>query len=320
MASQTRRASAADLMKRRLADSFTRATGYRLQKVQTAPAPSAPAAVGPHEPLPPPTADQASGVPLARLQEIRTTRGDRLLEAPTFVLSSIRSGSTLLRVILNTHSQIHAPHELHLRKLSVQLADKYVTRAMREIGLNRDELQFLLWDRLLHREMVRHGKQRVVNKTPGDAFIWRRILRAWPDAKFIFLLRHPAAVVDSWQKARPDWTRDRVAEDVLRFMVAVESVRQQHDGLTVRYEDLTRQPELETRRICEFIGVDWEEQMLNYGEGVHGRFRAGLGDWSAKIKSGEIQPVTELPPDDAVPVSLREITAAWGYLNTSSPV
>jgi hypothetical protein len=305
-------------MKRRLADSFTRATGYRLQKVQTTPAQRV--VIEQREPLPPALSDMTSGVPLSRLQEIRAARGDRLLEAPTFVLSSIRSGSTLLRVILNTHSQIHAPHELHLRKLSVQLADKYVTRAMREIGLNRDELQFLLWDRLLHREMVRHGKQRVVNKTPGDAFIWRRILRAWPDAKFIFLLRHPAAVVDSWQKARPDWTRDRVAEDVLRFMVAVENVRQQHEGLTVRYEDLTIAPERETRRICEFIGVGWEEQMLRYGEGAHGRFKAGLGDWSAKIKSGEIQPVTELPADDAVPASLREISAAWGYLRASSPV
>jgi hypothetical protein len=319
MPSQTRRATAADQIKRRLADSFTRATGYRLQKVQTVPA-AEPATSGPRVPVPPPLAGDVKGVPLSRLQEMRTARGDRLLEAPTFVLSSIRSGSTLLRVVLNTHSQIHAPHELHLRKINVQLTDKYVTKAMREIGLNRDEMQFLLWDRLLHREMVRHGKQRVVNKTPGDVFIWERILRAWPDAKFIYLLRHPAAVVDSWQKARVDWTRDRVAEDVLRFMVAVEEVRQQHDGLTVRYEDLTTHPDRETRRICEFIGVPWEEQMLHYGEAAHGRFRAGLGDWSAKIKSGEIQPVTELPPDDAVPASLRDISAAWGYLGASSRV
>src|SRR3954467_12084339 len=40
--------------------------------------------------------------------------GDRLLEQPVFVLSSIRSGSTLLRVLLNSHTAIHAPHELHL--------------------------------------------------------------------------------------------------------------------------------------------------------------------------------------------------------------
>jgi hypothetical protein len=316
MASETRRALAAAGLRRRLAARFTEVTGYRLQKVQTLPGP----ARALQAPLPPPPAERTPAVPLHRLEQERDARGDRLLEAPGFVLSSVRSGSTLLRVILNTHSQIYAPHELHLRSLGVQLGDRYVTNAMREMGLNKDELQFLLWDRVLHREMVRHGKHRVVNKTPSDAFIWRRVLRAWPDAKFIYLLRHPAAVVDSWQKARRQWPRERVAEDVLRYMIKVEEARQHRDGLTVRYEDLTTDPEGQTRRICEFLGVDWEPQMLDYRQGDHGRFRAGLGDWTGKIKSGEIQPVRELPPDDAVPSVLRDISAAWGYLGASSRV
>lgn len=316
MASETRRPVAAAGVKRRLADRFTQLTGYRLQKVQTLPA--APATL--REPLPPSPEEQTPAVSLARLQQERAARGDRLLESPGFVMSSVRSGSTLLRVILDTHSQIYSPHELHLRRLTVELADRYVTKAMREMGLNRDELQFLLWDRVLHREMVRRGKQRVVNKTPSDALIWRRILRAWPDAQFIYLLRHPAAVVASWQKARPEWPRERIAEDVLRYMVKVEEARQSRDGLTVRYEDLTVDPERETRRICEYLGVQWEAAMLDYRAGDHGRFRAGLGDWTGKIKSGRIQPVRELPPDDAVPPVLRDIGAAWGYLGASSRV
>src|SRR3954470_10054533 len=44
----------------------------------------------------------------------------RLVRSPVFVLSSVRSGSTLLRVLLNSHSQIRAPHELHLRTLQVR--------------------------------------------------------------------------------------------------------------------------------------------------------------------------------------------------------
>jgi hypothetical protein len=36
---------------------------------------------------------------------------DRLLRAPVFVLSPPRSGSTLLRVVLNSHPLLHAPHE-----------------------------------------------------------------------------------------------------------------------------------------------------------------------------------------------------------------
>jgi Sulfotransferase family len=255
--------------------------------------------------------------PSAR-RRARAGAGDRLLTKPVFVLSSIRSGSTLLRVMLNTHSHIYAPHELHLSGLKVQLRNRYVTSAMEELGLDADTLQYLLWDRLLHRELLRQGKRILVNKTPSDALMWRRIVECWPDARFIFLLRHPAAVTDSWQRARKDWTRDQVAEDVLRYMVALEEARTARGGLTVRYEELTTEPERETRRICQFLNVAWEPKMLQYGEGNHGKFRAGLGDWSPRIKSGTIQPAKPPPPPDQIPPALVDISTRWGYLKHSS--
>lgn len=262
-------------------------------------------------PAAPPLRSEASA---EAIREARAVAGDRLLERPVFVLSSIRSGSTLLRVMLNTHSAIHAPHELHLRGLGVSMKSQYVTKAMAELGLDADHLQYLLWDRLLHREMVRHAKQVLVNKTPSDAFIWRRIVECWPDVRFVFLLRHPAATTDSWSRARKNWTRDQAAEDVLRYMVAVEEARTEHGGLTVKYEDITTDPEREMKRVCEFIGVEWEPQMLDYGQGDHGDFRAGLGDWSRRIKSGKVQPVERLPSPEETPASLIDISTRWGYL------
>ncbi len=247
----------------------------------------------------------------------RALPGDRLLERPVFVLSSIRSGSTLLRVMLNTHSAIHSPHELHLGGISVELRGRFVAPAMDEIGMDSAQLQYLLWDRLLHREMVRHGKSVMVNKTPSDAFRWRRILECWPDARFIFLLRHPAAITDSWAKWRPDWTRDRVAEDVRRYMVAVQSARAKHGGLTLKYEDITVDPEREMKRVCEFIDVAWEPAMVDYGRGEHGTFEVGLGDWGERIRSGEVQPVGRLPTRDETPASLIEISTQWGYLDAT---
>jgi hypothetical protein len=83
--------------------------------------------------------------------------------------------------------------------------------------------------------------------------------------------------------------------------------------------DLTIDPERESRRICEYLGVDREATMLDYRAGEHGRFRAGLGDRTGRITSGEIQPVRELPPDSAVPSVPREIGAAWGSLGASPP-
>jgi sulfotransferase family protein len=255
-----------------------------------------------------------TGSSLRALEQSRALTGDRLLQGPVFILSSVRSGSTLLRAVLNAHSKIHAPHELHLTGVKVQLSNKYTRSALAELDLDTSLMQYLLWDRLLHRELMRHGKQVIANKTPSDAMMWERIVASWPDVKFIYLLRHPAAVTDSWQRARKDWSRSQVAEDVLRYMVAVEDARTNRGGLTVRYEDLTIEPERETKRMCEFIGVDWEPGMLDYGAAAQGTFRAGLGDWSKRIRSGRITAVERLPEPEEIPAELIDISKKWGYL------
>ena len=244
--------------------------------------------------------------------------GDRLVDAPVFILCTMRSGSTLLRVLLNSHSHIHAPHETHLYDVSVQLDRKWSKRAMKEMGLDAGRLEYLLWDRLLHRELAGSGKHVIVEKTPNNVFIADRLHECWPDARFIFLLRHPAAVARSRGAYRSDDDdNNENSKFILRYCSALERARRAYDGLTVRYEELTADPEVETRRICEFLDLEWEASMLDYGRFDHGRYRAGLGDWAEKIKTGRIQPPD--PPPDHIPEPLREVCAIWGYLPSASP-
>ena len=235
----------------------------------------------------------------------------RLLTTPTFVLSTVRSGSTLLRVLLDSHSQICAPQELNLRDLNVTARDQYAERALREIGLDVSELEYVLWDWVLNRELEESGKRLLVSKAPRNVFVVERIVECWPDARFIFLLRHPAAIARSRHEARPQDTEDRNLTMVLRYAEALEKARQGYDGLTVRYEELAGDPSRETRRLCEFLGVPWEQSMIDYGRFAHGRYRAGVGDWGEKIKSGAVQPPE--PPPDVTPPALEALAVAWGY-------
>jgi len=241
-------------------------------------------------------------------------RGDRLLEAPAFIVSTVRSGSTLLRVLLDSHSQIHSPPELHLRDLAVQLKSAYAERSLAEIGLDATRLEHLLWDRVLHRELQDSGKRLLVNKTPNDVFIVDRIRTCWPDARFLFLLRHPAEIARSRQEVRPQDTAEDNAAMVLRYGEALEQARSTYDGLTVRYEDLATDTTAVAQRLCSFLGVGFEPQMLDYGRFDHGRYRPGLGDWKDKIKSGRVQPPAPLPAPEDVPPALRGLGEAWGYL------
>ncbi|HEX2312286.1 MAG TPA: sulfotransferase [Thermomonospora sp.] len=241
------------------------------------------------------------------------SKNPRLVDSPVFVLSCQRSGSTLLRVLLNSHSRIRAPHELHLKTVQVNLTASFTGEVMRELGLDRTELEHMLWDRILHHELQRSGKSIIVEKTPSNSYNWRRLQRAWPRARFVFLLRHPASIVGSVMNRRGGAVLEDVVAEVLKHAEGVEEARERAPGITVRYEDLTADPERETRRLCEFLGVEWEPGMLEYGKQDHGPFKAYFGDWSSNLKSGRIQPARERSPDEKLPDELAHIARAWGY-------
>ncbi|MFF8092853.1 sulfotransferase family protein [Streptomyces sp. NPDC016675] len=240
---------------------------------------------------------------------------DRLLRRPVFIISSIRSGSTLLRMMMDAHPRLHAPHELHLGRMEVVCTNWFSERAMSALGLARGDLEHLLWDRVLHRELTRSGKDFVVEKTPANAYMYRRLKDCWPDARFVFLLRHPESTARSWHESDPvKRPYDKAVEDVLPYLTAVEEARTADaDGFTVRYEDVTEDPEREMRRLCAFLGLDYAPAMLHYGARKGGELVRGLGDWRENIRTGTVQPGRALPADDAIPEPLRAASAAWGY-------
>jgi hypothetical protein len=284
--------------KKRINDALTKTTGYHLERSPRA-------------------ASKARG----RRARRGLRKGDRLVREPVFVMCTLRSGSTLLRVLLNSHSKIHAPHEIHLRYISVNLDRKWSERSMKEMGLDAETLRYLLWDRILQRELSGSGKPIVVDKTPNNVFIADQLRACWPDARFIYLLRHPAAIAESrrnWFKGNPEKYDEEQNHDLIRrYCEALEEARQTYDGITVRYEELTEDPNKVTHDICEFLGVEWEPSMLEYGKQEHGRYKSGLGDWSENIKSGEVQKAKPPPPE--TPEPLRAIAAKWGYLTEDSP-
>ncbi|MEV7885988.1 sulfotransferase [Streptomyces sp. NPDC088357] len=237
----------------------------------------------------------------------------RLVEAPVFVLSSVRSGSTLLRVLLNSHSRIRAPHEMHLRTVHVQLARDFTAEAMKALELDKTELEHMLWDRVLHLELARSGRDVIVDKTPANALIWPRLHRCWPQAKFIVLLRHPGAVITSLTNRRTDPDRAAIRAEVLEYAEKLEEARAALDAQVITYEELTAEPERITRGLCAYLGLPWESGMLDYGDQDHGAFRPQLGDWSSTIRSGRVQPAREADAAVELPSRLAELAQAWGY-------
>ncbi|XUL92448.1 sulfotransferase family protein [Streptomyces galilaeus] len=246
-------------------------------------------------------------------------RAPRLVDSPVFVLSSVRSGSTLLRVLMNSHSRIRAPHEMHLRTLHVHLSREFSDDAMRELALDKEELEHVLWDRVLHLELQRSGKDVIVDKTPPNTLIWPRLHRCWPHARYILLLRHPGAVVASLTARRDDPDHEAIRAEVLGYAEKLEEARRHLDAHVMTYEDLTAEPEKSTRGLCEYLGVPWESGMLDYGSQDHGVYRPQLGDWSSTLKSGRVQPARTADPAVELPPRLTELARAWGYPDGAPP-
>ncbi|MDT0345380.1 sulfotransferase family protein [Streptomyces litchfieldiae] len=283
-------------------------TGFQVRRVR----PKPPRA-GTSPPRPP---GRASRRPSPATTYRRPARSgiDRLLKEPVFIIAPVRSGSTLLRMMLNGHSRLHAPHELHFRRLEVHCATGLAEKSLAALGLTRGDAEHLLWDRLMHRELVKSGKSFIVEKTPGNAFVHQRIADCWPDARFVFLLRHPGSIAQSWHEADPVRRGpEEAALDALRFMNAVERARGNLTGHTIRYEELTEDPTAVLKGVCDFLDLRWEPAMLEYGEHNDDEPEKGLGDWKEKIRSGRVQPARPLPPADQIPDVLHDICAAWGY-------
>lgn len=264
---------------------------------------------------------------------------DSLIRSPVFLMSLPRSGSTLLRCILDSHPLVHAPDELHLTYLEVKMTTPFAELTMKRMGLESRELEHMLWDRILHRELVRSGKQIIVEKDPRDLLQWERFRDAWPEARFIFLIRHPgalyAAIEDARLRARnraaklretpatgehsdlytasvnlaannPTPTLDVMLSRMKRF----EEARRDLTGHTVRYEDLVDDPEDTTRRICDFLDIPWDARMLDYGTFDHDW---SWGEYGDKIRAGRITAPRVIPAPEDTPEPLISACRGWGY-------
>ena len=208
---------------------------------------------------------------------------------PVFVLCAGRSGSTLLRFLLDAHPDLACPPETRLPWLARQLAtawaviedappsadgnpadgdqaDDAVSAPVAE-GLRRS----------LHPMMTsyleRRGKKRYCDKSLGAAQHAGLLLQIWPGARFICLYRHPMDVIASGIEASPwglasygfepylgvppDNNVAALARYWLDYTTSIVTAEERFTDrcLPVRYEDLVTDPDRQIERVFGFIGA-----------------------------------------------------------------
>jgi hypothetical protein len=117
----------------------------------------------------------------------------------------------------------------------------------------------------------KRGKSRWGEKTPPHTLCWRTILEGFPDLQVINLIRDGREVTLSHMTA-PFGPKHayHVARRWVQYLSTAEEAESALGAgafLSVRYEDLVAQPEMELRRICLFMNADYNPAMLAFHRG-----------------------------------------------------
>jgi hypothetical protein len=152
----------------------------------------------------------------------------------------------------------------------------------------------------------RHGKQRWGEKTPTYLFFMAPLEQLFPEARFIHIIRDGRAVAAS--NIPLSWGPNTVQEAAKWWVQCVEAARlggqQVRHYLEVRYEHLVANPRPVLEEVCRFLGLDFEEGMLDYHRSAKERLREEQKDvvnpLGGVIRGAEREKIhlhTHRPPD-----------------------
>lgn len=231
-----------------------------------------------------------------------------------FLVATERSGSNFITKIFNSHSQVCGPSPTHLIRIFVRNRKNYgdlkirgnwkmLTGDIAELLKNQlgtwvttwtsSKLQKVVPERSLasiirtiyEEEAKSLGKGRVIIKENQAAMLVPFIINVFPDSLFLHLVRDPRDVALSWKhslnhpggimQASQTWQSDQI-----QAAMVYGSLYDAGSCMVVRYEDIIMEPEKTLRKICSFVGIEFEKGMLEfYTDDVTKKNSMRVKDW-----------------------------------------
>jgi len=216
---------------------------------------------------------------------------------PIFIIGVGRSGTTLLAAMIGAHSRISCGPEthffsgldkvdkkliceprswpIHASRFLATLQHSKVVNVSRKYKITEEEIFKFLQKRepsienmlrcFTEHHMNNQGKFRWAEKTPDHLRYVYQIRKYFPNSPILRIVRDPRDVALSLVKV--SWGPDSFLEALIiyRWYDDLSSDFFLNDNLsyTLRYEDLVLNPERELKKICEFIGENFESNMLD---------------------------------------------------------
>lgn len=215
------------------------------------------------------------------------------MESPFFIIGAERSGTTLLMMMFNSHSELAIPYESYfITEIYDSLANPDDLGPLEERQELLDRILDHPWVKRWHPELPKQdfhlqecqsyadlvssvfsqfanlqGKPHWGDKTPGYTSRIDVLNRLFPRSRFIHIIRDGRDVASSLRKL---WYRGQFIPGLEYWAEVVSLARKMGSMLPeeryteIRFEDLVSSPEAELRHLCHFLGLPFEAQMLEY--------------------------------------------------------
>jgi hypothetical protein len=253
-----------------------------------------------------------------------------------FVVGVGRSGTTLLRMMLDAHPELAIPPETHFINPFIQASGRLrfnpriacrtivhdQRRRWNDFGLAEEDLlaRYEAIDPFNTSDALRafyelyadkHGKPRWGDKTPDYIRKMKKIQKTLPEARFIHVIRDGRdAGLSQNSRIRkrgkhPVPPREMARRWRKRILKAKDDAAEVQHYIEVRYEDLVADTEAVLRRVCEHVELAYDPVMLRYYERAEERLQEMAGALPAKKgrperEAGErvaAHALTTKPPD-----------------------
>ncbi|WP_188149406.1 sulfotransferase family protein [Teredinibacter waterburyi] len=203
-----------------------------------------------------------------------TIADTEVTDSPVFVVGPLRSGTTLLRLILDHHPDINAFGEFEAA-VSEAVGNTWPELSSFHEFLATDRqagsYNFTVDKSLSYEQLVHSFVAQLHQRNPKSiiaASVHSRqdlLPKLWPNARFIHLLRDPRDVARScigmgWVgnvfEGAKYWLEPEQHWDLLKQQVKPEQI------FEIRYEEMVKNPEQELTKLCEFLGLTYTDEML----------------------------------------------------------
>jgi protein-tyrosine sulfotransferase len=194
-----------------------------------------------------------------------------------------RSGTTLMRTILDAHPDVNCGPESRIIPDLLEVFKRFEYDEAKNETLDNALSSFI--HHLLSTRTTKSS--RLCAKDPSVVYFINYALRIFPSAKFVYMIRDGRDVAFSMMKRfKKDFDFKHMKKNLkewnrLNSAANRQCMESRQSCIRVKYEDFIREPKENMMRVANFLNLTWTDDFLRHNELIGSKIVVMDAEWSA---------------------------------------